>query len=165
MSDAQHQHQPHATPSHGVGHVVPPKILFATGGVLLVLTIVTVLAAKIEFDEAGVSELNILVALTIAVIKASLVVLFFMHLRWDRPFNSIVFVASIAFVALFIGFAMTDTFEYRQDIRSFAQTNLVAGNAEKVKAQLDTTAEQVSNDLASRARAGAAGAAADAPGH
>ncbi|MHC5005586.1 MAG: cytochrome C oxidase subunit IV family protein, partial [Planctomycetota bacterium] len=97
--------------AHGVGHIVPVRYLVATGLALLVLTVVTVWIAQFHFGAA-----NIFVALAIAVLKASLVVLFFMHLRWDRPFNSFIFIASIAFVALFIAFALTDTIEYRGDL-------------------------------------------------
>jgi cytochrome c oxidase subunit 4 len=109
---------------HGVGHIVPIPILAATGGGLLVLTVVTVLAAGFDFGPA-----NVWIALGIAAVKASLVVLLFMHLLWDRPFNGVVFVASIVFLAIFIGFAMTDTFEYRPDIDT--------GNAIQVQQKLD----------------------------
>ncbi len=110
--------------SHGVGHIVPIKTLVATGLALLVFTLITVWAAKIDLGD-----LNIWIALAIAVFKASLVVLFFMHLRYDRPFNGIVFMTSVVFVALFISFALTDTKEYAPDID--------AGNAPKVVEALD----------------------------
>ncbi len=116
---------PDNSPStHGVGHIVPIRTLVATGLALLVFTLITVWAAKIDLGE-----LNIWIALAIAVLKASLVVLFFMHLRYDRPFNGIVFVASVAFVALFISFALTDTKEYAPDVDT--------GNAPKVVEALD----------------------------
>ena len=35
-----------------------------------------------------------------------LVVMYFMHLRWDSPFNGIVILAALFFVALFIGLAL-----------------------------------------------------------
>ena len=108
---------------HGVGHVVPVRYLVATGLALLVLTVVTVWVAGFDFGAA-----NIFVALLIAGFKASLVVLFFMHLRWDRPFNSFIFVASIAFVVLFIAFALTDTIEYSPD--------LIEGDAPLVETRL-----------------------------
>ena len=113
--------------THGVGHIVSHKILIATGFALLVLTVITVLAAEFDFGRA-----NVFVALAIAAVKASLVVLFFMHLRWDRPFNSFIFVASIFFVGLFIAFALTDTVEY--------ETEINPGNAEKVKTALEELA-------------------------
>ena len=109
---------------HGVGHIVPIWILAATGGTLLVLTVVTVWAASFDFGPA-----NVWIALAIAAFKASMVVLLFMHLLWDRPFNGVVFVASIAFLAVFIGFTMTDTFEYRPDIDT--------GNSKEVQQKLD----------------------------
>lgn len=111
-----HEHGDEAHEHHGVGHVVSPKILIATGAALLVLTVVTVAAAKIDFEQVDLRELNIFVALAIAVVKASLVCLFFMHLRWDRPFNAFVLVGSLALVALFIWFAMTDSHEYQPEV-------------------------------------------------
>jgi cytochrome c oxidase subunit 4 len=104
--------------THRVGHIVPAKILIATGLGLLVLTVITVIAAKIDFAAYDLAELNIWVAMLIAVVKASLVCLFFMHLFWDRPFNSFVFISSIAFVAVFITFAMSDTAEYQNRINA-----------------------------------------------
>ncbi len=96
---------------HGVGHIVPVRILLTTAMMLLILTVVTVAVAKIDFGN-----LNIWFALGIAVAKGSIVALFFMHLKYDRPFNGLVFVASLAFVALFISFALTDTKEYAHQI-------------------------------------------------
>ena len=119
MTDNQSDHA-----DHGVGHIVPISILAAVGSALLVLTVITVWVASFDFGPA-----NVWIALGIAAFKASLVVLFFMHLIWDRPFNGVVFVASIAFLAVFIGFAMTDTFEYRPDIDT--------GNSTEVQKLLD----------------------------
>ena len=110
--------------SHGVGHIVPIKTLVATGLALLVFTLITVWAAKIDLGD-----LNIWIALAIAALKATLVVLFFMHLRYDRPFNGIIFVTSLAFVVLFISFALTDTKEYAPDVDT--------GNAPRVVEALD----------------------------
>lgn len=98
-----HGHHPHPT----VGHLVPVSALIGTALALLVLTVITVAVRYVDLGEA-----NIFVALGIAVVKATLVSLFFMHLWWDRPFNSFVFVSSIAFVALFMAFAIMDTREY-----------------------------------------------------
>ena len=108
---------------HGVGHVVPVRILATTAAALLILTVVTVTAASFDFGD-----LNIWIALAIAVAKGSLVVMFFMHLKYDRPFNGIVFVTSLAFVALFISLALTDTKEYAPD--------LLPGNAPLVEEKL-----------------------------
>ena len=104
VESAEHGH-------HGVGHIVPVKVLAATGIALLILTVITVWVASIDLGN-----INIWAALSIAAIKGSLVALFFMHLRYDRPFNGIILVASFAFVALFISFALTDTREYAPDL-------------------------------------------------
>jgi cytochrome c oxidase subunit 4 len=90
-----------------VGHVVPLRVLFAVLATLLLMTVVTVIASKIDFGRY-----NLWIALGIAVFKASLVLLFFMHLKYDKPFNAIVIIVSIAVVILFIGIALTDTEQY-----------------------------------------------------
>jgi cytochrome c oxidase subunit 4 len=94
-----------------VGHVAPLPVLLAVWAALLVLTVVTV---AVTWVDLGV--FNLWMALAIATVKASLVALYFMHLRWDRPFNAIVFVASIAFVMLFVGLALVDTVEYQPEL-------------------------------------------------
>ena len=71
--------------------MVSEKILIATAAALLVLTFITVAVAKVSFEEVEMHELTIIVALGIAVIKAALVCLFFMHLRWDKVFCTILF--------------------------------------------------------------------------
>src|SRR5262245_21420071 len=94
----------------GLSPVAPIKGLVATGGTLLVLTLVTVLATKIDFG----ANINLAIAMVIAVTKATLVVLFFMHLRYDRLFHSVVFVSAILAASLFVGFTLMDTGQYQQ---------------------------------------------------
>jgi cytochrome c oxidase subunit 4 len=100
----------HHDDHHGLSHVAPVKVLAATGGSLLVLTLVTVLATKVDFG----ANINLAIAMAIAVIKATLVILFFMHLRYDRLFHSVVFVGGLLAAALFIGFTLMDTNQYQQ---------------------------------------------------
>ena len=52
----------------------------------------------------------------VATIKAILVSLYFMHLRWDRPFNAIILVGSFLFLGIFLGFALLDTGEYKENL-------------------------------------------------
>ena len=92
-------------------HVVPLRILVATWAALLVLTVITVAAAKVNLGS-----LNIVVALGIAVLKSSVVALYFMHLRYDRPFHAIAFIVALLFVFLFITFALIDTQHYRPEL-------------------------------------------------
>src|SRR5580692_12835846 len=98
-------HAPHgADDAHEHGGVaVYTRTLVA----LLILTAVTVGAAYINLG-AG----NIVIALFIATIKAILVALFFMHLRWDKPMNGLIAVAGFVFLGIFIGFSLLD-FESR----------------------------------------------------
>jgi cytochrome c oxidase subunit 4 len=98
---------------HGLGHVASKKVLFGTWGTLMVLTVVTVLASKVNF---GAAELNLLVAMVIAIVKATLVCLFFMHLKYDKLFHSVVFVSAILLATLFVTFALMDSNQYQVDV-------------------------------------------------
>jgi len=96
-----------------MGHVASKRVLLTTWGTLMVLTVVTVTASKVDF---GASELNLLVAMVIAVIKATLVCLFFMHLKYDKLFHSVVFVSAILLATLFVTFALMDSNQYQTDV-------------------------------------------------
>ena len=95
---------------HEISHVLPIKVLLATGGSLLALTVITVLATKVDFG----ANINLGIAMAIAVIKATLVVLFFMHLRYDRLFHSVIFAGAILAASLFVGFTLMDSNQYQQ---------------------------------------------------
>jgi len=112
---SEHDHDHHAEHGehHGLGHVASKRVLFGTWGTLMVLTIVTVTASKIDF---GAAELNLLIAMVIAVIKATLVCLFFMHLKYDKLFHSVVFVSAILLATLFVTFALMDSNQYQSDV-------------------------------------------------
>lgn len=71
---------------------------------LVALTVITVLAAGVNFGSA-----NAVIALVIASIKASLVALFFMHLRHDKPMNAIIFVCGLVFLSVFLIMCVIDT--------------------------------------------------------
>lgn len=112
MADRRAQGEHGSAAAHPqVGHVVPVRLLAAVLGALLLLTVVTVGATYVDLGR-----LNLWVALAIATVKASIVALFFMHLRWDRPFNAVIFISSITLVALFVGFALMDTGQYQPDL-------------------------------------------------
>ena len=91
-----------------VGHVTSLRLLVTVWIALMVGTWLTVAATYVDLGAV-----NIWIGLVIATAKAILVGLYFMHLRWDKPFNAFVFLASFAFLALFIGFAMMDTSHYQ----------------------------------------------------
>ena len=83
------------------------KVLLA----LLFLTILTVAAAYVDFGSG-----NVVIALTIATIKASLVALFFMHLRWDKPVNGIIAMTGVLVLGIFLMFCLID-FDSRDGLR------------------------------------------------
>jgi cytochrome c oxidase subunit 4 len=93
-----------------IGHVTPVDLLLKIWGALVVLTVVTVAITWVDLGK-----LNLFAALAIATVKAFLVALYFMHLRWDRPVNGVIFLIAILFVALFIAGALMDTTIYQPD--------------------------------------------------
>jgi cytochrome c oxidase subunit 4 len=104
-----------SVPEHGpLGHVVPPAVLLAVFAALVVLTVVTVAAAGQWFNFGSWS---LWIALTIATVKASLVALYFMHLRYDQPFYGLIFVTALLFLAIFLGIVLLDVSGYQPDIQ------------------------------------------------
>jgi cytochrome c oxidase subunit 4 len=118
---SEHTGEPH------VGHHVPARVLAAVLVALLILTALTVAATLVNLGS-----LNLWIALAIATVKAALVALFFMHLAYDKPFNAIVLLGTLCFVALFIGLALVDVFHYRENIDAFRTRN-----PDRVAPQLD----------------------------
>lgn len=100
-----------AVREESAAHAVPLRVLLAVWLALVVLTVVTVAAVRVDLGM-----LNIWIALAIALVKASLVGLYFMHLRYDRPFHAIVLVCSLLFVVLFVGLALLDTVHYQHEL-------------------------------------------------
>ena len=92
----------HEQHSHGHGG---PVVYTANLVGLLILTSITVAASYINF---GSSAANITIALAIATMKALLVAMFFMHLRWDKPVNAIIAVAGFLFLGIFLMFDLID---------------------------------------------------------
>lgn len=92
---------------------MPMWVLITVFVWLLIFTYLTVAATWIDLGP-----LNIWIALAIAVVKGAIVCLYFMHLRYDNPFNGIMLVVSMLFVALFMGFAILDTREYKPNIKA-----------------------------------------------
>ena len=81
-----------------VEHHLPKHLYFAIFGALMVLTALTV---GLAFVNLG--QLNVVVALAVAVVKASLVVMFFMHLKYDSKVFTGVFLFPMALATLVIG--------------------------------------------------------------
>ena len=88
-------------------HTVSPKLCYLIFGALMVCTILTVVAAEVDLNRYF-SGLNIIVALSIAVFKASLVVLFFMHGKYSPKRTQLVIIASIFWLAIMLFMTMSD---------------------------------------------------------
>ena len=105
-------------PHHDIAHhghvIISPRTLVSVLLALLFFTIITVFASRAEiwFDHTfgvPVPQLaNVLIALSIAVVKTVLVALFFMQLRYDNPLNALVLLFCLFAFALFLFFSMTD---------------------------------------------------------
>lgn len=92
-------------------HISSVKLLLGVWIALMFGTWLTVSASTVDLGW-----LNIWVGLGIATGKAVLVALYYMHLRWDKPFNAFVFLGAFFFLFLFIGFAMMDSAHYQVDL-------------------------------------------------
>src|SRR5947207_4797212 len=85
-------------------HIVQPRIYVTIFLALMVGTTLTVVAAYYDFP----GPLNAVVALTIASIKATLVVLFFMHVRYSGRLIWLVIVAALLWLAIMFAVTLSD---------------------------------------------------------
>lgn len=85
------------------GHVAPKSMYYAVFAALIVGTALTVIVA---FFDLG--PLNNIVMLLIASVKALLVVLFFMHVRWSTRLTWVVAASGFVWLIILFGLTMTD---------------------------------------------------------
>lgn len=96
-------------------HISSAKFLWGVGISLFVLTFITVAVTWIQIPEPW----NVVVAISIAVVKAIIVAAFFMNLYWDTKFNVMLFIMSVVFFGLLIGITLLDTMYRADPIPSF----------------------------------------------
>jgi cytochrome c oxidase subunit IV len=84
-------------------HVVPVRIYLIIFATLLVLTAVTTAVAYVNLGP-----LNVVVMLLIAFFKASLVILYFMHVRFTSRLTQIAAVSGFAWLSILIGLTLSD---------------------------------------------------------
>ena len=114
--DAAHIHDDtHDHHEDGMGHALPLWLLV---GVWLALSFLTWVTAETSYIPFG-GNLDMVVAMFIATVKASMVGLIFMHLAFDKPLNAVFFLAAVIFVYLFVSFAMIDKSQYEPSIEKF----------------------------------------------
>jgi cytochrome c oxidase subunit 4 len=115
--------------AHDGPHIVPKSLLLKVFGGLILLTILTVAVAYVPLGP-----LTVPVALGVAGAKATLVVLFFMHLKYDNPVNALTFTIGTIFVVVFITITLLDT-AFRGDLGNVAQQTVQEIEAEEERAQ------------------------------
>jgi cytochrome c oxidase subunit 4 len=95
----------HPLPGHNMisEHIVPPRVYFAIFTALMVLTAATVAAA---FMDLG--PFNLAVALVIATIKATLVVLYFMHVRYNPKLIWLAIALAVSWLGVLVVVTMSD---------------------------------------------------------
>jgi cytochrome c oxidase subunit 4 len=87
-------------------HIVPVRIYLTIFAALLVGTALTVFAAFLDFPW----QFNTIVALTIAVTKATLVVLYFMHVRYSPRLVWVILAAALFWMAILFSLTFSDYF-------------------------------------------------------
>ncbi len=87
---------------HDLYHVMPIGNYFKVFGILLVFTFITILASG-RFGHA-----DVIVAMAIATFKAALVMLFFMHLKYDNMTNRVIIGSGFFFLLVLFAFSTFD---------------------------------------------------------
>ncbi|MDV6234253.1 cytochrome C oxidase subunit IV family protein [Leptospira ellisii] len=105
----------HTEEGHGSHHIISVKtysLIFAT---LIFFTFVTVWVAGIDFGA-----MNVIIAMAVATVKASLVLGYFMHLKYDTVLNRVIFGSGLFFLLLLFGFSAADIYTRFKVLISFA---------------------------------------------
>jgi len=84
-------------------HLVPLQLFVAVWAALIVLTLVTVGASFLDLKQMAMFT-----ALLIATVKCTLVILYFMHMRWDHPILAWFLVACLLTYATFVALTFAD---------------------------------------------------------
>ena len=92
---------------------------------LLALTVITVAAAQVDFGSW-----NIVVALLIASVKAILVLLFFMHLKFEDPIVWLYAAIPVVLIAIMVGGVYLDTPFREENLHPKVQVEEAAGHSE-----------------------------------
>jgi len=91
-------------------HIGSYKAYGAVFMALIFFTVLTVGVASIHLGKA-----NLAVAVIIASVKAALVCTFFMHLKDDNKFNSLILIAAVTFIGVFFALTINDV-AYREKL-------------------------------------------------
>jgi cytochrome c oxidase subunit 4 len=84
-------------------HIAPKRLYYTIFTALMVLTGGTVAVTYVDLGQA-----NLLVAMGIAILKAVLVVLYFMHVRWSSRLIHVTVMSGFVFMAILFVFTLSD---------------------------------------------------------
>ncbi|HLA11112.1 MAG TPA: cytochrome C oxidase subunit IV family protein [Pyrinomonadaceae bacterium] len=85
-------------------HIVSLKVYVIIAAALMIGTSLTVVAGKMDFP----GPLNVIIALTIACVKATLVVLYFMHVRYSSKLVWLIFASAVFWLAILFSLTFAD---------------------------------------------------------
>jgi cytochrome c oxidase subunit 4 len=88
---------------HGSSHIVPVRVY-----VLVFITLITMTWVTAYVSTIDLGRLNVFVALSIAIFKASLVILFFMHVKYGTRLTKMIVLAGLYWLILLLFIAMAD---------------------------------------------------------
>ena len=91
------------TTPHRASQIVPPRIYYTIYAILMVCTYLTV---QIAFLDLG--AMNAVAALVIATFKATIVVLFFMHVKYSSRLTWAVVIGSIFWLGILLALTLGD---------------------------------------------------------
>ena len=104
-------------------HIVSPKVYIGIFLSLMVLTAATVAAAYVNLGP-----FNIVIALAIASLKATLVVLYFMHARYSPKRTHMVIIAAVFWLAIMLALTLSDYVTRDRDLASSTQLTGMLGS-------------------------------------
>lgn len=93
--------------SNATPHATEPDSILLYRNIFVALLVLTVVTVAVAFINMGV--MNDVVALGIATVKATLVLLYFMHVRHSGPLTRIAILSGIVFFLILVGFILSDT--------------------------------------------------------
>jgi cytochrome c oxidase subunit 4 len=103
-------------------HIVPPKVYVGIFLSLMVLTAATVAAAYVNLGP-----FNIVIALAIASVKGTLVVLYFMHARYSPRRTHLVIICAVFWLAIMLALTLSDYVTRDRDVAVNAQITGMLG--------------------------------------
>jgi cytochrome c oxidase subunit IV len=91
------------TPQHTGFHAVAPRLYVAVWAALVICTSITVSVSFLDMQR-----FTVFTAMVIATVKAGLVLLYFMHIRFEKPLFAVMILFVLATYAIFIILMFSD---------------------------------------------------------